>query len=113
MNRRDWRTVSAEEVLFDSAELVRQLIPTLSLDSAEAFKKSSDYGERLAKECREGLAAVLPFTKSEREFLDLLLEQGIIEPALLTTDASLQRRIQSQPLLEWKASNVRRHKGLL
>jgi hypothetical protein len=30
----------------------------------------------------------------------------------LAADASLQRRIQSQPLLEWKALNVRRHKGL-
>jgi len=64
------------------------------------------------KECREGLSAVLPFTDSERAFLDLLLDRGVIAPTLLTTDPSLQQRIQSQPLLQWKALNVRRHKGL-
>jgi hypothetical protein len=45
-------------------------------------------------------------------FLDLLLDRGVIDPTMLTDDASLQRRIQGQPLLEWKALNVRRHKGL-
>jgi hypothetical protein len=55
---------------------------------------------------------VLPFTDSERAFLDLLLDRGVINPTLLTADESLQRRIQCQPLLEWKALNVRRHKGL-
>ena len=33
-------------------------------------------------------------------------------PSLLTSDTNLQQRIQVQPLLEWKALNVRRHKGL-
>ena len=72
----------------------------------------AEYGERLVRECREGLSAVLPFTDSERTFLDLLLEQGEIVPKLLTADESLQRRIQHQPLLKWKALNVRQHKGL-
>jgi hypothetical protein len=54
----------------------------------------------------------LPFTDSERAFLDLLLDRGKIDSTLLTADESLQRRIQCQPLLEWKALNVKRHKGL-
>jgi hypothetical protein len=44
--------------------------------------------------------------------LDLLLDGGVIDPTLLTADESLQRRIQCQPLLEWKALNVRQQKGL-
>ena len=64
------------------------------------------------RECRESLSAVLPFKDSELVFLDLLLDQGVIDPTLLTADESLQRRIQCQPLLEWKALNVKRHKGL-
>jgi hypothetical protein len=54
---------------------------------------------------------VLPFTDSEREFLDLLLNRGVVDSTVLTADLSLQRHIQKQPLLEWKALNVRRHKG--
>lgn len=35
-----------------------------------------------------------------------------IDSTILTADTALQQRIQSQPLLEWKALNVRRHKEL-
>jgi predicted nucleotidyltransferase component of viral defense system len=112
MNRKDWRTVSPEDVDFDALELTRQLIPTLRVNAAEVYAKSAEYGSRLLKECREGLAAVLPFTDSEWAFLDLLLDRGVIDSTTLTADVTLQQRIQGQPLLEWKALNVRLHKGL-
>jgi hypothetical protein len=112
MNRKDWRTVSADDVGFDAAELARQLIPTLRTNTAEVQTESAEYGTRLVRECQEGLSRVLPFTESERAFLDLLLDRGVVDSKILTADASLQRRIQGQPLLEWKALNVRRHKGI-
>ena len=92
-------------------------VPINAGASGNAFPRWSvgtirKYGALLVRECREGLAAVLPFTDAERAFLDLLLDRGVIEPTLLTVDASLQRRIQGQPLLQWKALNVRCHKGL-
>ena len=110
MNRRDWRTVSADDVVFDPAELARQLVPTLRADASGITTQTAGYGEGLVRECREGLSRVLPFTENEREFLDRLLDQGTIHPALLTADEALQQRIQCQPLLQWKALNVRRHK---
>lgn len=112
MNRKDWRTVSTEDVDIDAAEVARQLIPTLRVNAEAVDVKSVEFGERLVKECREGLSAVLPLTDSERGFLDLLLDRGVIDSTILTADMALQRRIQSQPLLEWKALNVRRHMGL-
>jgi hypothetical protein len=112
MNRKDWRKISSGDVDFDAMDLARQLIPTLRVNAAEVQAESAEYGARLVRECREGLSVVLPFTDSERTFLDLLLDRGVIDTTLLTADESLQRRIQSQPLLEWKALNVRRHKGL-
>jgi hypothetical protein len=112
MNRKDWRTASVEDVAFDAAELARQLIPALRVNAANSPASSAAYGERLVRECREGLSAVLPFTDAELAFLDLLLDQGVIDATILTADTALQRRIQSQPLLEWKALNVRRYRGL-
>ena len=61
---------------------------------------------------REGLSALLSFTDAERGFLDLLLDKGKIDSTILTSDTILQKCIQGQPLLEWKALNMRRHKGL-
>lgn len=41
-----------------------------------------------------------------------LLDKGEIDSAILTVDETLQKCIQQQPLLEWKALNVRQYKGL-
>jgi hypothetical protein len=113
MNRKDWRTVSVDDVNFDAMELATQLLPTLRGDAAGVQGDAADYAARLVRECRDGLFAVLPFSKSERTFLDLLLDQGVIDPTLLTADDLLQQRIACQPLLAWKALNVRRFKGLI
>ncbi len=53
---------------------------------------------------------LLPFTSDELEFLNRLLDDGEIAAELLTDDAELADRIRKQPGLEWKASNVRKHK---
>lgn len=112
MIRKDWRTISVDDVDFEAMELVRQLVPTLRTNPAKTPSGSAEYGARLVRECRESLTALLPFADSEHHFLDLLLDRGVIDPTLLTADESLQRRIRSQPLLEWKALNVRQHKGI-
>lgn len=112
MNRKDWRTISVDEVDFDSVELVRQLGPTLRTRQPQERDVLTEYGTQLAEKCRKALSIVLPFTDAERAFLDLLLERGEIDASMLTSDVSLQQRIQAQPLLEWKALNVRRHEGL-
>ncbi|MCX5973328.1 MAG: nucleotidyl transferase AbiEii/AbiGii toxin family protein [Coprothermobacterota bacterium] len=52
MNRKDWRTVSTEDVDFDAAELARQLIPTLRVNAVEAHTKSGEYRAHLVRECR-------------------------------------------------------------
>lgn len=112
MNRKDWRTVSTEDVNLDGAELARQLIPTLRVKASKEQKSVEKYGTRLVEECRQALSVVLPFSEKEKAFLDLLLDHGKVDSTMLTDDSDLQQRIQRQPLLEWKAVNVRKHKGL-
>ena len=112
MNRKDWRTVSVEDVDFDTAELDQQLIPTLRLGATQRTKESGNYGKTLVKECRQALSMLLPFNDAEREFLDALLDKGEIDATILTADSALQNRILQQPLLAWKALNVQQHKGL-
>ncbi len=112
MHRKDWRTVSITDVDFDVGEIESQLAPLLHLGTTQGSKKEENYGNMLVEKCRGGLSEVLPFNDSEQAFLDLLLEKGEIDAAILTSDTSLQNRIQAQPLLQWKAINVQRHKGL-
>ncbi len=113
MNRKDWRTVSIEDVDFDAEELARQLIPTIHVRAIQEHGSPAEYGAKLVEECRKALSVVLPFTDAELEFLDLLLDKGEIDSTILTADTALQERIQEQPLLEWKALNVRKHRDLV
>ena len=111
MNRRDWRTVAVDDVDFDPRELSSQLLPSLPA-SAVAGMDAAGYGRVLVEDCRRALSALLPFDEEERAFLDRLLDRGEIDGALLTRDEELLQRINAQPWLEWKAQNVRQHRGL-
>jgi predicted nucleotidyltransferase component of viral defense system len=111
MNRKDWRTVKAEDVGYDPCELENQLTPVVRGDYLGA-NKPSDWVRQMIDDCRRGLEAVLPLTVEEMSFLDQLLEYGRIEPERLTSDPEMMARIRSHPLLAWKAQNVRKHKGI-
>jgi hypothetical protein len=110
MNRRDWRTVSISNVQFDSRELGNNLLPLLRRDFAET-EDIAGWAARLVEQCQQGLEMVLPLSEKEMMFLNLILDDGIIDPSLLTEDDALAERIGHHPGLEWKALNVRRYKG--
>ena len=112
MNRKDWRTVKIDDIGFDPNDLANRLIPTLRPSTAHVGTPPEEYGRTLVNQCRNNLSAVLPLDDAEIEFLNLLLDDARIDATLLTDDIELQRRIESHPLLQWKALNVRQHKGL-
>jgi len=111
MNRRDWRTASVEDVAFEEEDITRQLVPTLNREVVSVIEDPSTLRKTLVAECKEALSVVLPFTEQELEFLDLLLDDGVINAELLTSDADIKGRIDSQPLLAWKAMNVKQHRN--
>lgn len=110
-SRKDWRTVTVEDVKFDAHDLEQQLVPTLNHNETTQLRAGA-YGTKLVEGCRRVLSAVLPFSESEKKFLDMILEQGEIVPCLLTDDKLLQDRIQRHPILLWKALNVRKHTNI-
>jgi predicted nucleotidyltransferase component of viral defense system len=111
VNRKDWRTVSMDDVAFDANELENQLIPLLRRESLTNAEQSDLLGNRLVEECRQALEVVLPLSKAELEFLDRILDHGEIDPSSLTTDEELAERIRYHPGLKWKAIHVRRYRG--
>ena len=112
MSRRDWRTLTVDEIRTDPARVDRELVPLLRDGVAPARKSLAAWTERLVSECRDRLGVVLPLQDREVEFLDRLNDQGRIVPELLTGDAALQWLIRAHPGLHWKAQNVRKHRGL-
>jgi len=106
MSRKDWRTVTLNDVDFDITDLDQKLIPTLRAAGIERMQQDH-FSKSLVTDCRNLLAGLLPFTENEMEFLNRVLDKGEIDSELLTDDADLQDRIKRHPLLEWKAMNVR------
>jgi hypothetical protein len=106
MNRKDWRTVTADDVGFAPAEVGRELLPTLRREGEKARDREAAINTWIA-ETRAALSLVLPMTASELGFLEALLGHGEIRPELLTTDAGFADIIRRQPMLEWKAKHTR------
>jgi predicted nucleotidyltransferase component of viral defense system len=109
-NRRDWRTVSPDDVKVDPVELQSQLLPTLHTTTEESPTNVAAWGKKLVSECQDLLKTVLPLTAEEHEFIARLNDRGDIAPELLTSDPAMQVTIREHPALRWKALNVRQHR---
>ena len=109
MVRRDWRTVGVEDIRLRARDVRNHLLPLLPDGELEASDDPDSYGRQLVSDCREGFSRVLPLRDNEMAFLNRLLDNGRVEPSLLTDDADLQLKLISHPLLNWKALNVRKH----
>lgn len=111
-NRKDWRTVSLDDVAVEATELGGQLLPTVRRETVTAKNDLRAWGGQLISECRSLLTAVLPLTAQEREFIERLNDHGEIVAELLSNDPAMQATIRDHPALRWKALNVREHRGL-
>ena len=111
--RPDWRTVCANPPKVQATSLGRQLRPALNhTDSQRTRPLSADaYLAHLEAKALPARRIVLPHTPSEQAFLDMLLDWGRVEPHLLTADEHLQRRIATEPWLQWKSHNTRRRRS--
>ncbi len=112
MSRKDWRTISLDDISFKANELKQKLFPVLRQDLVPGQGEASPYGRTLVKECQDKLSVVYPLLENEIKFFDLLLSKGEIEPSLLTDDKVLKERISCHPMLHWKVMNVRKHLGI-
>lgn len=103
---KDWRKVTAKDISVDAEELVDRLIPVLNTSIAASISSPRQYAENLVSQCREFVDPLFPLTGQETDFIATLREKGIIDPALLTDDATLAERIKQDPLLLWRASKA-------
>jgi hypothetical protein len=106
ISRKDWRTVSADDVTADANEVQTALVPMLRADRAPAKRDVAAWARKLVAECRERLARALPLNDQEMEFLRRLNDEGEIAPELLTTDPAMQVTVREHPALKWKVLNV-------
>lgn len=110
ISRRDWRTITLEDIDVAPADVSRQLAPMLRANLAPQAGQVDSWTGELVDSCRRLVAQLLPLQPQELEFLETLNERGEIVAELLTADRAMQETIRSQPGLKWKAHNVRKHR---
>ena len=111
MNRREWRTVSTDDIRMDPVDAEQRLLPLLRNTHAPLRHNLDEWCKRLTDECRERLSMVLPLRGPEMEFVGLVNDRGEIRPELLTNDQHLQEQIRSHPALQWKVLKARTRAG--
>ena len=65
---------------------------------------------QLLSDCKAALKPLFPLSKRERAFLQNIFEGGKIEASLITEDRNLIEKINTHPLLQWKAKLVLENK---
>jgi predicted nucleotidyltransferase component of viral defense system len=111
-SRKDWRTVSVDDVTVDAAEADAMLLPLLRGHETPRRSDLAQWAKTLAADCYDLLSMVLPLADREREFLERLNGKGEIASEVLTDDQRLRDVIRTHPGLLWKALNVRQHRGI-
>ncbi len=106
MSRRDWRTVSAEDVTIEPGEATSRLLPLLRSELIPERSAIQAWCDRLTEQCRDSLSRILPFESEEQEFLERINGHGEICPDLMTDDPGMQEILAAHPALLWKARNV-------
>jgi hypothetical protein len=111
-NRVDWRTIDLDRLDLNPTDVERMLMPTVQPNIVNEAGGPSIWIDKMVAETRERLAGFVPLGDADLSFLDELLDRGEIRAERLTADPALQERIRSHPMLNWKALNVRKHRGL-
>lgn len=109
-SRSDARSLTAPAVRLDGRVVEQELLPLLRRGTSGA---AADHDRVMAwiqdKLLRIG-EALLAWSEGERRFLDTLLDHGEIDAAKLHPDPEVQELVRKQPMLRWKAQNVREHR---
>ena len=108
--RHDPREMKLVDPAPSELDIRQQLLPVLqqSEDAPEVDPK--ELRTHLHR-CLQGVATRLfDWSSAEREFLDRLHDKGEVDATILHSNPQVQQRIQTQPMLLWKAQNVRRHR---
>ncbi len=105
--RTDPRDLVPKDLVPDSTAIRQQLIPMLQVGADQTAPDPEELRDRLARELNNVADRLIDWSPAERHFLDRLHDEGVVDAVILSGDPTLQGRIRTQPMLLWKAQNIR------
>ena len=107
-SRHDVRRLRPGDEAVTSAEVRSQLLPLLRVERRPFDGDPERIAGRLNEVCTAAGERLLAWSEGEREFIDRLSDRGEIVAELIADDPVSQTSVREQPLLQWKALNVRK-----
>lgn len=106
----DLRKITPQDINVDQNDLKKRLIPLLNKGEVRKTTSIMTWSDDLVRSCQEGFQRLLPLKSQENDFLKNFLQNGNIEPELITNDAILKDIIQVHPAIQWRLLNIIRNK---
>lgn len=106
-SRQDIRRLRLGDQAVTAGEVRSQLLPLLRVEGRPFDGDAAQIARRLNEVCTPAVERLLAWTGREREFIDRLTDDGKIVADLIADDPAAQALVREQPLLQWKALNVR------
>jgi hypothetical protein len=111
-SRHDPRRIDPRRAEVSPKEVRDRLLPLLRVEGRPFGGDVEALTAHVNAACLTAAETLLAWNPREREFLDRLIDRGEIAADVLVDEVGRQALIRGQPLLQWKALNVRNFKGL-
>ena len=108
-SKKDWRTISLEDINANQIDLKNKLIPMLRRNEAKTLQSARDLAKIYVETCREKLSPFFPLSKNEIAFYDHL-KKGEVKPELLSKDKDMIEKIKSHPAILFQAKKAQKNK---
>ncbi len=105
--RTDPRDLHPSAHMQDPVAIEQQLVPMLRLEADGSAPNTAELLVWIGNEQKAAVKRLLDWSAAERRFLDRLHDDGVVDAEVLHPDPVIQERIRLQPMLQWKARNVR------
>lgn len=107
MRKEDWQQISVDHVQFSIKDIKDKLIPVLkNTEIPSSHSELEFWAKSILDQCKDNLSMLLPFHKSEIDFLVSVQHYGVIRPEILTDDLALCAKIIQHPILKWRAQQA-------
>jgi hypothetical protein len=110
--RHDPRELEVRNLAPDARSVDQQLLPMLRVGAGSGPPDAGTMQRELDTELSGVEQRLLAWRPAEQQFLDRLHDEGVVDAEALSPDPVTQERIRNQPMLQWKAQNVREHRRL-
>jgi hypothetical protein len=106
--RHDPRELSPPDPVPAAPAVKQQLIPMLQQGVGGSVLDPEELREQISRRLVGAVERLLSWSPAERRFLDRLHDEGVVDAEALHADPVVRERIRTQPMLLWKAQNVRK-----